>query len=417
MIYARIHCVIKYLCAITIFIICPHISAAQQRASDFVYGIHLHQAKNFEQLNHKGFSAIRLWDSYTSWRDVQPYSAQYKLDNITAVLQASQSLGMKATLVLGSTPQWASSRPTERCSYGYGCAAEPANLADWRRYVKVISNTYRGQIECYEPWNEVSFPNEPVFKRDDGGEAGQFYSGSINGLVEIAKVTFEEVKKADPSACVLSPSFHSSGDWIKKLDQYLIAGGGKYMDAVSFHFYFGDEPEESVRNIRAVKAVLKKHGMDDIQIWNSEIGIPFFEKKSIFNGVVYEDMVYALVLRTYIVNMAEDIPRLYWYSWDNNNLGLNAGSLNGQVAGEAIVSALRLIGTRRKVSCITSQGVWQCDLTGSDGKLRVLWATRDAKPAAPIKLQKGGWYWGARREYIDAGALVTPSFRPIIINW
>ena len=157
----------------------------------------------------------------------KPQPHLWKFDRIDAYLAASEKAHLKVLWTIGNTPRWASARPDEKCAYGLGCAAEPANIEDWRRYVHTIATTFRGRIECYEPWNEVSFPSDPIFKQPGaGGDPAQFFSGSVDAMVSLARVAYEEIKRADPQACVLSPSFHSSGHWAEKFDRYLAAGGG-----------------------------------------------------------------------------------------------------------------------------------------------------------------------------------------------
>ena len=59
---------------------------------------------------------------------------------LDARVQEAQTNKQRILLTLGSSPQWASSRPNETCSYGnIGCAAPPADINDWRDYVKAVA--------------------------------------------------------------------------------------------------------------------------------------------------------------------------------------------------------------------------------------------------------------------------------------
>jgi len=405
---------------ILFMVACAFSNVFAQQAVDHSrsFGIHIHDLGNLQAAAESGFGSLRLWDSHTAWRDIQPTSNQFKLETLARATTEAENLGLSVTLTLGSTPLWASSRPTERCAYGFGCAAEPANLNDWRRYVQVVANTFRGKIECYEPWNEVSFPSDPVFLGSgDGGEKSQFYSGTVFNLVAISKIAYEEIKKVDPKACVLSPSIHPSGDWIKKLDQYLKAGGGQYMDALSFHFYYGDEPEESRRNIRAVRATLNRYGYKSKQIWNTEVGIPFYIKEHRFPSIDYDDLVFALVLRTYLVNFSEGISRVYWYAWDNTKFGLSSHTRNGGVGGDAITAAIEFIGTSPQISCTSDRGLWRCNVKSGSKTVVVTWITKEAKPSMShsIILKQGGKRWGRTMEVIAPGSDIVLDGRPVLI--
>jgi hypothetical protein len=309
-------------------------AAGAARAADapLLMGTHVHDPANVDAASRLGYQAIRLWDSATGWSSVQPYATQSTFDRADRYLAASERAGLRVLWTLGNTPRWASARPNEPCSYGKGCAAEPTNIATWRRYVRTVATRYRGRVECYEPWNEVSFPTDPQFSpAGAGGTPGQFFSGTVKAMVRLARVAHEEIKAADPKACVLAPSFHpASGDWAQKFDRYLAAGGGAYMDVVSQHFYFRDEPEQTVPVIRAMRRVMQKHGVAHLPIWNTEVGAPFAakDKAKEWPGLSGSELVYSLTLRTYLLNASEGVARTYWYAYDNRNFGFSAAGLD-----------------------------------------------------------------------------------------
>jgi len=385
-------------------------------ADALTLGFHAHQPNHIEAAASTGYTAIRLWDAGTDWASIKPQREQWNFERIEAYLAASEKAHLKVLWTLGGTPRWASARPNEKCAYGFGCAAEPANIDDWRRYVRTIATTFRGRIECYEPWNEVSFPTDPAFRRaGEGGTPGQFFSGSVEAMVNLARVAYEEIKLADPQACVLSPSFHNSGHWAEKFDNFLAAGGGQYFDVVSQHFYFSDEPEQVVPTIHAMQRVMAKHGLSRVPMWNTEVGAPFFMKDKQWPGYSLEDLVYAQTLRTYLLNASAGISRVYWYAWDNKEFGFFGPRTNIDFGSTAASAAIHLLDGFRSISCREKENYWQCHINAGDRKFKVVWfAGKNIKPIQ-VAFDLDATRWGQIPERIPAGQQIPLDGRPVIV--
>lgn len=371
-------------------------------------GIHVHQGREVSAAAQAGFAKIRLWDSFTTWSDLQPEPGRFRLGALEARVAQAERLGLRVILTLGSTPQWASMRPMERCAYGYGCAAPPVSLEFWRTYVRTVASAFAGRIECYETWNEVSFPTDPELVRLGAQGDPKFYSGTPAQLAALQQVAFEEIRKADPAACVLSPSFHSSGDWNRKLDRFLASGGTRYFDKLSWHFYFGDLPEDTRRVMGEVRSVLARHGLADAEIWNTEVGIPFALKRAGRGAPEFRQFVFSMTLRTYLANFAAGVRRVYWYAWDNGEFGLSREkSGTGDLALEATRAAIELLRDAQLVDCPGAQvvGVWRCEVRYRDGSLReIVWSTLDRdRPAPDVVLARPARRWGTEAAPMPAG--------------
>lgn len=391
------------------------VAAAQD--SILVTGFHAHDPANVEEAARVGYRAIRLWDTATGWSSVQTYPGRWNFERVDRYLDTSERANLKVLWVLGNAPRWASARPRERCAYGLGCAAEPARLADWRRYVRAVATRYRGRVECYEPWNEVSFPNDPLFSpRSAGGAPGQFFSGSVQAMVNVARVVYEEVKRADPQACVLSPSFHSSGHWAEKFDRFLAAGGGQYADVISQHFYFAQEPEQTVPTIRAMRRVMEKHGVGGLPIWNTEVGMGFAAKAKEWPGLSAEELVYAMTLRTYLLNASEGVARVYWYAWDNRGMGLSATGLNSTLAKRAATAATGLLADLKTVSCSSNGGIWECRVHAGNRKFKVMWLAGKGRTPRSVTFDSRASRWGPTSTFSPAGRRIRLDARPVVVE-
>lgn len=381
-------------------------------------GFHAHEPAHIDAAASAGYGAIRLWDTRTDWASLKPQANLWQFDRISVYLAASEKAHLKVLWSIGNTPRWASARPDEKCAYGFGCAAEPANIEDWRRYVRTIATTFRGRIECYEPWNEASFPSDPAFTQPgSGGDPAQFFTGSVDAMVSLVRVAYEEIKRADPQACVLSPSFHSSGDWVLKLDRFLAAGGGQYFDVVSQHFYFGEEPERIVRIIREIRQVLAKHGLGQVPLWNTEVGWPFAAQAKQWPGMSLEDLVYAVTLRSYLLNASEGVSRVYWYAWDNKGMGFFNPDTRQDYGSAAASAAIRLLDGLETVHCHATGSLWQCQLIVGGRHFKVLWlAGRNVVPV-PVVLKHEATRWGRFSESLPAGRKIALDGRPVVVEY
>ena len=371
-------------------------------------GIHVHRGTEVEAAAGVGFTSLRLWDSFTMWSDLQPEPWRVQLGALEARVAQAERLRLRVILTLGGTPQWASMRPTERCPYGWGCAAAPANLDHWRAYVRAVARAFAGRIECYETWNEVSFPTDPELVRVGAQGEAHFFSGTPAELAALQRAAFEEIRRADPSACVLSPSFHVSGDWNRKLDRFLAAGGARYFDKLSWHFYFGDLPEDTRRVAGEVRSVLSRHGLAEIEIWNTEVGIPFALKRAGRGPAEFREFVFAHTLRTYLANLASGVSRVYWYAWDNGEFGLSREKSGvGTLALEAARASIELLRGVQAVSCPGASvvAVWRCEIRYLDGSARELvWSTLGPdRPASEVVLGRPARRWGSYAPPVPAG--------------
>lgn len=387
-------------------------------------GIHVHELSEAAAAASVGYGSIRLWDSGTQWRDLEPEPGLLRLGPLQARVSHARQAGQRVMLTLGGTPTWASSRPRERCPYGWGCAAPPSDLQSWRSYVRRIATEFAGRIECYETMNEVSFPTDPILnsRSRNGGGDPQFYSGTVQQLVALQRVAFEEIRAADPKACVLSPSFHSSGEWFGKLDRFLEAGGGQWFDRLSFHFYTGEHPPERTHAyVSGVRAVLARHGKGDVEIWNTETGVSFPPQPGKAPQAL-RDTVHAEVLRTYLVNFGSGVKRLYWYAWDHDDeLGLHRRSRNaGPVVEEAARAAVAFLRGLKAVDCpqASPDGLWHCTMQWHDGRVReVAWAAGSAAGRLPLPHPERSWrMWGRSPSEPPVPPTHRLDSRPVILD-
>jgi hypothetical protein len=155
------------------------------------------------------------------------------------------------------------------------------------------------------------------------------------------------------------------------------------VDVLSFQLYPAADgsPEDSMDLLAATRAALQVEGVDpDARpIWNTEInyglqgGLPA-EPAS-------EERQQANVARTFLLNAASGIERVYWYSWDLNTIAdtllVMEDSTTPSPAGMAYRSVQSWLVDHVVQSCgKAGRGVWACSLLGPQGESWVYWSTK-----------------------------------------
>jgi hypothetical protein len=311
------------------------------------FGMHIHQVSGIAWPPIP-FGALRLWDSHVTWPDLEPVKENWHFEILDRYIELAEKNRVELLLTLGMTPTWASTRPHEPSTHGDGGASEARNLDEWRNYVRTVVNQCKGHIRYYEVWNE---PNEK-----------DFYTGDVKHMVQLAQSAYESIKAVDPSAMVISPSVsmpNTGGRW---LDDFLQAGGGKYVDIIGVHLYvFPEEPEAMLAQIETVRQILAKHGLQSRPIWNTEAG---WSKPKRFDS---DEEAEAYVARAYLLNWAAGIDRFYWYAWDNRHwVTLYMISRDGTptAAAHAYAEVTKWILGARMQSCGEDlDKTWVCSLT------------------------------------------------------
>ncbi|MBC7784032.1 MAG: discoidin domain-containing protein [Burkholderiales bacterium] len=132
-----------------------------------------------------------------------------------------------------------------------------SNLAS----VKQIVTALQDKVKYWEGQNE---PNYHFKGRD---------------YVAVQKAFYETVKSVNPKLKVIGPATVSiipDGEGLYWLSDFLDAGGGKYIDALSFHFYNSNYGSlaQMRRSLDGLKALMAKHGLQDMPLWQTEQGYP-----------------------------------------------------------------------------------------------------------------------------------------------
>lgn len=352
------------------------------------FGLHLHRADAGTPWPEAKFGSWRLWDAYVNWRHLEPQRGYWDFKRLDKYVAMAKLTGVDILLPLALTPAWASARPNEKSPYGPGNAAEPYNTDDWLNYVRTVATRYKGRIRHYELWNEPNIPG--------------FFSGTPETLVGLAEIAYRELKKIDPANQFAAPAAVGGGaEHLAWLDRYLAAGGGKYMDALSHHYYVAHtRPEATLPLVDKVKSIAEKHGLAGLPLWSTEAGwwidhsdgtvtteemVPGWKKLSASQAASY-------VSRALVLGWASGLRRYYWFAWDNYSMGLiEPGTKAMKPAGLAYARTVEWLLGSVMAGCEVTNDVWVCTLNRQDGtKARIVWreegGTQDWAPPQ---------HWGA----------------------
>lgn len=260
--------------------------------------------------------SIRFWDSAVRWAELEPVRGEWNFDRMDAMVNTATRHGAEIVYTLGSLPPWASARPTERCPYGLGCSSEPADLADWERYVRTVASRYKGKIKVYEVWNEPKFYDSPPIRETQG-----FFSGSLAQMMKMTAIARRVLKEVDPDALLTSPGFDGGTKW---LDYFLGAGGASMVDIIAYHFYAGSS-REMAQQLVAVRQSMKKYGAAALSLWNTESGFESRDAKAPATGarvLPSQEVAAGWLAQTIVLAAAADVGRFITYAWEHASMGM-----------------------------------------------------------------------------------------------
>src|SRR3989339_1099794 len=291
------------------------------------------------------FKTMRLWDTRTDWRDVEPTNNNWNWSRLDLVVSTAVKFNCDLIYNFGRTPTWAAS----------DWKLPPANIADWRNYVNTIATRYKGKIKYWEIWNEVN--------------TGGFYTGTVEQMVEMTRVASEELKAVDSTNIILSPNI-TRVYGIEWLDKFLNLGGGQYVDVISFHLYDDNlyKPELDRPLVAAVKSLMDNYGVGNKPLWNTEgaTGTP----------PTTDDAAGSLA-RMYILQWSWGINVFCWYGWDldvGNPLS-QPGYIQPTAAGTAYPEVVKwLRGNQMMNINKDTNGTWIVDIKNVDNSLSyIVW--------------------------------------------
>lgn len=347
------------------------------------FGIHVHRSDRGTAWPDIPFGSWRLWDANVTWADLEPSRGAWDFHRLDRYVAMAQITHTEILLPLGMPPRWASARRDESSAYGPGRAAPPADPNAWRSYVETLARRYRGKVRYFEMWNEVNLTN--------------FYTGSIEQLVELQRIAYSVLKGVDPKNQLVSASFTGNTvAEITKFSNYLRKGGADVADILSYHLYSPKvHPEAVVPLVAALRDRIRAAGAEGKPIWDTESGYAIHRayNKGPASGMspewlqLDEQTGAAYWMIGYALKAQLGIDRVFHYAWDNEKMGFVGGVRN---SNQGTLDALKGFVTwtigRTPAGCTFYGTHTECRFKGPNrvGTSLVIWS-RDA--GRSIKLE------------------------------
>ena len=340
-------------------------AAATPRVRPNMFGVHDGSPASWPKAP---VGAIRLWDSGVSWREIETSPGTYDFRRLDAQVNTARAHGARVLLVLGMTPRFHSTHPRHQGSYGPGSADMPRKHA-WINYVRKVARRYSGRGLDYQVWNE--------------GNVAGYWRGTAKQLAKLTRWTDRAVHKHDAAAKIVAPAMamRLSGQrkWLRtfyaqRVDRDNVAA---YVDIVSLNLYPSPQggPEDSMRLLAAARTMLRAAGVRK-PIWNTEINYGLLGGGTARKIPRAKEASY--VARTYVLNAANKVRRVYWYSWDLQHLAntqltfANGTSLTR--AGHAFRVVRRWLMNSKVSGCSRDpRATWTCDARYAHGVRRIYW--------------------------------------------
>jgi hypothetical protein len=236
----------------------PHVPAVIETTSAIkpLGGIHLHypiQKNWMDSLIQSGLHWTRLdlffWDQIEPQKQAPPLYDWSKVDE-ASIIQLSEN-GIQLIAGILYTPEWAQKYPGIAC----GPIAE-AEMERFAAFMFALVSRYSQppfNIKVWEIGNEPDIDYTFVSPRSGFGCWGEsndpYYGGEY--YAKVLQAVYPRVKEADPESKLLpggllldcDPSLSTNGSSEEKciagrfLEGVLRAGGGAYIDGISFHGY------------------------------------------------------------------------------------------------------------------------------------------------------------------------------------
>lgn len=336
-----------------------------------------------------GVGSVRLWDTDTTWRVLNPRPGKYAWATLDARVAQAQAQGHTVLLVLGATPTWAAESLSDQDAswLGPGSAAAPTDLEDWRAFVKATARRYKGKIEAYQVWNEPTL--------------AAFWRGTDAQLARMTAIAYQEIKAVDPAALIVAPPLVPRQENWKSRSLGLFEAfkqEGWPVDVWTFHGYTPEagNPDAHLEAIRSVKAFLSEESAPPLPLWETELN---FTAPDGGAERVTERVARAWMAKAYLDAARAGVDRVYWYAYARVPAFLRVDIRNPEVA-VAFSTMSHWLTSAQLNGCVEdTQGPGRasaCLLTDNTGRQSwLLWAPQlrweELGPGQVVELTGDAW--------------------------
>ena len=399
--------------------------AADVRVTHALFGVHDRTDASYTTI-HEG--SIRLWEVKAEWQDVETAPGHYDWTILDHLVSTAHAAHASVTMVVAMTPSFYASAPT----------LPPRDLQHYRDFVRALMHRFGHRIDSYQVWNEANIAN--------------FWTGTPHQMAQLTKAMWEVRNRFDPAAEVVAPPFPvrrpSQLTGVSGYEQQRVGGVPvwRYYDVAAFNLYplptyhgRSGVPEDSMALLKQAKQRLRQAGVPARKpIWNTEInyGLKSGSHAGQPATPISQVRQASNVVRTYLLNAANGVKRVFWYRYDthaslptpgggaigNTLLSVPSSPTELTAGGSAFLLAQtwmhgRLVGARKAAPCPKdTHGTYTCTVTDSSGTRRIYWnpfhrATVRLAPGVRKAQDVLGFTWK-----VKGGSKLSVTFKPVMVR-
>ncbi len=334
-----------------------------------LFGLHAHNANTdwpsvSSQTN--PFAVVRLWDTGTSWCDVERSEGNFDWNLLDQYMAVAQANGVHVLYEVAQTPTWASSDPTDTsCRNVVGSCDAPADWQTFDDFMNALVSRYtstgvqagctasdpqcHGVISTYELWNE---PFNPAEWRPQQRKYNYNPKLTMQGFVQMTRDAQRIIRSIDPRALVSSPSGNSTF-----MSQYWATEGAiTDFDQVAVHAY--PMPSFPVPESMVFPTMKMRQLMS-----SNHVTSPLVNTEGSWGGYTppTAEAQAAYTARFIMLQVATQIREMMWYLW-TGMAALWDTNLTPGGRGYQEVSTWLLGAKMESSGCLTESGTFQPDI-------------------------------------------------------
>lgn len=398
-------------------------------ADDFLFGICSHTERspeNEQELEIQaaaaaGATVMRLSDA---WAHIEPKPGEWHWETQDRLVALAARYGIETQPILGFTPSHAIApalRAAQTDAYkNHQADAWKISLfgapeeAPWRRYVAAMATRYKGRIRLYEVWNEPDLG---------------FWRGTTEDYLLILRTAYEELRRADPSARLLTGGFatvleHQGRAKNPDLQERVLSEASDSFDIHAFHQHgsFSEFQYAVDGELRRIRDRMKTPRP------------LYFNETAISSAYIGERKQAVTLVKKIAFAMSRGAIGYTWYDLRNDgedplNMEHNYGLVTARFRPKASFAAYaelvrRLHGARFIGNLALGPGYYAPVFTTPRNRIVVLWKEDEDAPNLPILLRCGDRpvrradIMGDIREVplVDGVALVQPAADPCYLE-
>lgn len=241
-----------------------------------------------------------------NWPGNEPAPGVFRWEGPDAEWHRYVEQGLVPTPILGYTAGWASRAPDGSRE----SRQAPANLWDYYRFCRAISERFAGRVWFWEVWNEPNIG---------------FFEGTICDYADLVKTAALGLRAGSPEAYVVFGGM--AGVDRPFLERCYAHGVREYYDVMAAHPYqWGKTFDDGwfISKLRTLHEILKAHGDESKPVWLNELGW------STGDANISEVDQARLLVQAYVTAIAQrdlGIERVFWFcvkDWGGPGYGVYA---------------------------------------------------------------------------------------------